>query len=108
MIEVYGYSDDLVEIRGSYREEFGPGKGVGVVHIGSPASGGCVVRCWYAKFSGQAGVWAVSVEQLDEDIPIPWPVRIEVYSSGYSTKAIVECPDGTPVSHSVEQWEPDA
>lgn len=94
MIKVYGASDDLVEIEGDVRDEIGS-TGGGQVIIGDEA-GGIRIVAKYAVAKG-IGVWRLGVEPIDEDVPVPWPVRVEQTERGYSLAVIVDCPPGTPV-----------
>lgn len=105
MIRIYGASDDLVEFEGcKAADEIGRyDKDVHFV-IGDPeakpgrdASG---LRVW--MHYSDLGVWAASVLQLEEDVPIPWPVTIRTGepSRGYSVIVEIDAPKDTPVS-----WE---
>ena len=97
MIRIYGASDDLVEVEGDHLEdEFSGGSTVTIKHVRNEKCGSCDVesdhvlgglhvRMTYADL-GEGGVWTASVAPIDEDVPIPWPVRI--LANGYT--AIVE------------------
>ena len=95
VIRIYGASDDLVEIEDSA----GDGdeidcydRGVEIL-VDDPHHGGVIVRADYAP-KGAGAVWQFGLRQLDEDVPIPWPVHIE--AKGYSVHVVIECPPGTP------------
>jgi hypothetical protein len=95
MLKIYGASDDLVEIEGIVSEELGAYDKPRVVTVGDRETGGCVVVAEYAV-ENRAGVWSMSVSQIDEDVPIPWPVSIAV-EHGYSVAVVIDCPSGTKV-----------
>ena len=104
MIILYGASDDLVEIEGDVQEEIGCYEKAVLVTIGRPEvdlgqnAYGVQVRMSYGD---EAGVWAARIAPIDEDVPIPWPVRVSAW--GYSAHVVVECPPGTPVTWRVER-----
>lgn len=102
-MKVYGQSDDLIEVEGVRKvgkrswvtaagyagDEFSRGR----IQVGDRA-GGLIVKMAYGK---RAGVWSACVEQIDEEVPIPWPVSITVSDRGYSVIVNIDCPDGVPV-----------
>jgi len=119
MLKVYGASDDLIEIEGADLDGFpdepvltgttGKGKGseelgtcaeddvMGVVEVGTKETGGCRIRAMYTVgLPFNPGVWALSVEQLEEETPLMWPVRV-VEQHQYSVAVEVDVPDGVPV-----------
>lgn len=103
MLRFFGASDDLAECRGDVEGEIGCFDCEVEVRIGEP-DGGCYVLISY-EHGIPCPCWAVSVVQLDEGVPIPWPIRVgtidrvnEVFGGvGYSACAEVDCPPGTPV-----------
>ena len=98
MIRIYGVSDDLVEIEGDVEEEIGCYDKAVTLEVGG-AKGGLRVVAEYAPrhASSDVGVWRLGVEPIDEDVPIPWPVRVELAERGYSPVINIDCPPGTPV-----------
>ena len=116
MLRVYGASDDLIEIDGADldwnddnsvltgstghdSEELGTSEsgGMGIVEVGTQETGGCRIRAMYTVgLPFNPGVWALSVEQLEEETPLMWPVRV-VEQHQYSVAVVVDCPDGVPV-----------
>lgn len=58
-------------------------------------TGGIHVRMRYGRFG--VGCWSAEVCQIDEDVPIPWPVSIKHGGRGYSVVVEIDAPDGTPV-----------
>ena len=101
-IEIYGASDDLVEVEVGGRpfEEIGCyGKDVHIVvghERASPGSNASGIRVW--MHYTDLAVWAATILQIDEGIPIPW--KVTVGSDDYSVLVRIDCPDGTPIS-----WE---
>lgn len=102
MIRVRGHSDDVlsVDTDGAAGDEFDGNDRTVVILIGTVA-GGLVVRATYAPDNrepkngiGDGGTWQMAIELIDEDVPIPWRVRIE--AEGYTPIVVVECPDDTP------------
>lgn len=92
---MYGHSDDCCEIEGIVTDEIGCYDRRVVVKVGDPAIGGCFVTLH------NNGLWEVNVGLMDEDVPVPWP--ISVYAEhGYSMCCEIACPEGTPVSWTVE------
>lgn len=96
-IRIYGVSDDLTVIDGDVHEE---GGATSTVTVGT-VTGGVVVGM---RYKGPAPVWSATVRQIDEGVPIPWPVTISCApASGlpdprsYSAMVTIDCPPGTPV-----------
>lgn len=63
--------------------------------------GGLVVRGEYAPKTrapkngiGDGGTWQFAIDLVDEGVPIPWEVRIEM--EGYSPHVVIDCPADTP------------
>lgn len=98
MIKIYGHSDDVVVIGGNYTGETKSGH---KILIGTLECG-LFVSMQYAP-SKSGPVWRASIEQINEDILLPWPVTIvNAEPSGYplstySVMVIVDCPIDTPV-----------
>jgi len=99
MIKIYGHSDDVVVIMGDITDELGAFDRERVITIGGDGEG-LEVTAIYAK----GGTWKFSLRQIDEDVPMPWPVRI-VPAHAYSLAVIVDCPPGTPVDLEEEPEE---
>ena len=78
MITVYGYSDDLVEMEGhpQMTDEFG---GETALIFGNKDFGGVRIEMRYAG----PGVWAATIQQLDEGVPIPWDIRVKHAMDSY-------------------------
>lgn len=93
MIKIYGHSDDIVCIKGDIDDEVYPKgkKGEVIVTVGGEGEGVEVVSCY-----DRHGCWSFALRLIDEDVPMPWPVRIEVAHS-YSLAVVIDCPPGTPV-----------
>lgn len=118
-VEIYGASDDLIEIEGGVSEELNrvrsPQATVTFGRRGTDADaghddGGVIVKIRYAPKWHSDGVWTAEIAQLGDEVPIPWPVSVRhgmrtnyengrpVQGTGYSVIVRVECPAGTPVS----------
>jgi hypothetical protein len=95
-LRIYGASDDLVEIEGDVQEEIGCYDTQVTLEIGG-LDGGIRVIADYGV--DKAAVWRLALEPVDEDVPVPWPVRTELGGRGYSLVIIVDCPPGTPIYH---------
>jgi hypothetical protein len=100
MIRIYGCSDDLVEIesepKGTHTDEIGAydkPRTITIAAKGGP--GGLRVIAEYAP--GDAAVWRMSVEPLDEDVIIPWPVAVKLGGRGYSCEVAIHCAEETVV-----------
>ena len=95
MIEIYGASDDCIEVSGceGADEFYADGKGGWQGDLEAPGEGERMrVWCWYDK----DGCWQVGVGQVTEDVPLaPWPVTIAQHKSGYSALLSVDGPKGT-------------
>jgi hypothetical protein len=97
MIRIYGSSDDLVEIEGGgHDDEIGAYDKPRCIEITNAEGHGVRVVAEYAP--GSVGVWRMAVEQIDEDVPIPWPIRV-VTEHGYSVAVVIDCPDDVTVMH---------
>lgn len=102
MIRIQGYSDDIVHIEADgVADEFDDcaQQTVRSFLIGTKEAG-LVARAVYAPKRkpkdgiGDGGTWQLQVDLVDEDVPIPWTVRVE--ADGYTPVLVVECPNGTP------------
>lgn len=95
-MKITGHSDDLIHVEDHDRADEYNDDCLRFT-VGDKA-GGVVVVMEYAnaKVTDQ-GCWHATFCQLGEDIPIPWPVRVEVGSSGYSVEAVIGCPKETPL-----------
>lgn len=108
MLKIYGASDDLVEMEGCVNEEIGSYDAATTITIG----GALVVTAQYGKDGGS--VWAFTLRQVDEDVPLPWPVRVE-FQHPYSlaaaldfaieTGAVVEFGRYVPPRYAVDEQE---
>lgn len=115
MLKIRGYSDDVVVANVGLQtkcskcgqeieepedavvvekdDEIGYSENGVCFRVGSKEDGGVSVKMIYAP--GEGACWAALIHQLEEDIPIPWPVRIR--AEGYTVIVEVEAPNGTPV-----------
>lgn len=98
MIRIYGCSDDLIEIEsddGKVGEELNvidPPRAT--IKLGDD-NGGVKVKMKY----GSWGCWSATIEQLNEGVMIPWPIRVTQHQNGYSIKVEIDCPSDTPVKY---------
>jgi hypothetical protein len=97
MIRIYGHSDDCVEIRGDVIDELSAFDRTRIITIGGEGAG---VEL-HAKY---AGTWEFTVKLIEEDVPCPWPIRIEP-KHGYSQQVVIDCPPGTPLDFGEEEDE---
>lgn len=104
-MKIYGASDDLVEIEDcDGADEIGAANSATRILVGKPDAGLYVIM-EYAGPRVPGAVWHATIAQVSEDIPIPWPVRIDVTQRGYSVEVCIDCPKSTPVA--VEQADAD-
>lgn len=103
MIRIYGHSDDCIEIEGSVKDEIGAWDKPRAITITDRIGQGVRVLAQYAP--GDAAVWRFSVEQLDEDVPVPWPIRITP-AHGYSVAVEIDCGDDVTVEHDKPKAQP--
>jgi hypothetical protein len=94
MIRIYGHSDDCICLDGDIVDEVGAYDEGRTITIGGEGEG-LEVRAEYV------GVWKFTLNQVDADVPVPWPIRVET-EHGYSLAVVIECPPGTPVT-----WDGD-
>lgn len=95
MIYVYGHSDDCVEVEGHesmLNEFYGPT----ALEFGDTDFGGVRVEMTYTG----PGLWAATIRQLEENVPIPWDIQIRhTWCSarenvpGYSVMVIIDIPN---------------
>lgn len=95
MIRIYGHSDDVVVVKGDVVEELGAFGRRRCITIGGEGEG-VEVRAEYAPKNSKGATWQFSINLLDEDVPCPWPIRIET-EHVYSQAVVIDCPPGTPV-----------
>lgn len=120
---ISGYSDDSVMLYGhGLAEQLGYlGFNRFIIGHTEAAPGefaeGVIVDIRYGDEG--ASVWTTSIRQLDEELEIPWEVRVEAKLSGprrrnvgdlYSPTVVVLCPPGTPVvamakRKEIDTWE---
>jgi hypothetical protein len=103
MIRIYGCSDDLVEIDtdDDSSDEIETHRHVSIL-VGTK-EGGCIVTAKYGGMErlaidgfGGGGTWRLSVDMINEGIPIPWGISIAVAECQYSPTVMIDCPSGTP------------
>lgn len=91
-MKIYGASDDLVEIEGGPEGD----DEINVIDkdvrftIGSDVHGGIVVVMSYAPDDLEDGCWQARLAPIAEDVPCPWPVRVD--AKGYSAVVQIDCP----------------
>ena len=87
MIRIYGASDDLIEIEGITGGNAGDNHlelngDRAVLIFGDKTGGVCVVMKYHdirmiPDRSEGHGCWSAQIVQIDEGIPIPWPVTLK-------------------------------
>ena len=85
VVKFSGASDDIVSVEGWMSDEFSPDKWFLIGKV-------MLVRL---TFENVGTGWVIQTAMQNEDVPVPFPVRIEY--AGYSPILIVECPVGTSV-----------
>lgn len=88
MIQIYGHSDDLVEVEGEVSDEYGAYRRAAVLRIDDHANNTAAIIT--GEYGKRNGVWSFSVEQVDEGIPLP-PIKISTHENGYSPLLTIEC-----------------
>jgi len=96
MIKLYGCSDDLVEIEGDIVEEYGcPENGLLITlkHGDPDVTAGVQLRFFYdyKPLKIEQACWTIAITPIDEDAPIPWPIKVELNKYGYSPLIIIDC-----------------
>lgn len=104
MIRISGHSDDIIEIdvHGASDEIGAFSRPVAITIKAKEAIQGCRVIGEYAP--GDAAVWRFAVEQIDEDVPMPWPVRF-AKKHGYSLEVQIDAPPDVTVEWAKEPEE---
>lgn len=97
----YGASDDVVVLHRGERavEEFDCIGGLLVLRVeDEDGHGGCELTFAYEASEDGDGeaTWHVKVGMIDEDVPIPWPIRLTA-RTGYSVVVEIDAPDDTRV-----------
>lgn len=104
MIRIFGNSDDQVYVvQDGATKQLECQRDEVTIGIGLNASppGGCFVTMRYGV-GCSIGVWTATIAQIDEGIPIPWPIRIENAKNNeqvgplHSVAVVIDCPPGTP------------
>ena len=79
-LKIFGCSDDLVELRGVVDNEIGCFDEDVKLRIGTERKGLYVTM----KFGrNNTPTWSMEIEQIDENIPIPWDCLLGQYKSHY-------------------------
>lgn len=101
MIRISGCSDDTLVVEGP--AAFVGGKNDhdtcarDGVHVEVAIGDVLIVRGFYGVPWNTLGLWTLGVEPMDEDRPVPWPVRVVTSARGYSMAIEVDCPEDTRV-----------
>ena len=98
-VRIYCNGDDqiYIEAHGIETQHDGDDRRIFV----GDAKGGLMIHIVYGD--NEIGVWSFGLAQVDEGIPVPWPVRVENPRPGdqigdqHSLALVVDCPPGTPV-----------
>ena len=101
MIEIYGASDDCVEVKGCEGdgEFYVDGNGCWQADLIGP--GGTEAMRVRAAFDPDgSGCWVISLSQTDESVPFsPWGNGTDQAPNGYSTLIRIDAPDGTRLTN---------
>jgi len=95
MIEIYGASDDCVEVSGceGADEFYADGKGRWQADLFGPDGGAMRLRAEYDPDG--SGCWVISLSQVDESVPFPpWGNGVGQAENGYSTLVRIDAPEG--------------
>jgi hypothetical protein len=101
MIEIYGASDDLVEVEGCEGEDefYADAKGCWQADLVGP-DGTSQLRVRAEYDPDGSGCWVISLSQTGESVPFPdWGNGIEQAPSGYSTLIRIDAPEGTRLAN---------
>jgi hypothetical protein len=107
MIEIYGASDDCIEITGceGADEFYADAKSRWQADLVAPVVAGygpeqIRVRAEY----GPDGVWIISLSQVEESIPFPpWGNGTGQHPNGYSTLIRIDAPEGTRLANVIPE-----
>ena len=104
-IRMYGASDDLVEVEGTdsaidrtaapdnSENVAGPGGQGGEFNVTSEEAT-FIIGGQVRVFSVYDGTWSFAVGMVDEDTPLPWPVRVQACPEvAYSVEVLIEVPN---------------
>jgi len=97
MLKISGHSDDIINLEGIVNDEVN-GDGANII-VGKQSASegedafGIKIKMRYVK----GGVWAATIEPLDDDVKCPWPVSVTI--ENYSAVVAIDCPKGTNVSY---------
>ncbi len=99
MLKIYGHSDDTLCVEGGPPDcpDDADTCAADGVHVEVNIGGQLIVRGFYCVSWNQPGTWCLAVQQVQEDIAIPWAVRIEP-EHGYSCAVLVDCPPETHIA----------
>lgn len=88
MIQIYGYSDDLVEVEGDVSDEYSVYDRAAWLRIDDPVDGTSVIIT--GEYGKHSAVWTFSVEPVGDGVPM-MPVKILAHENGYSPLLTIEC-----------------
>jgi hypothetical protein len=96
-VEIYGASDDLVEVSGCKgADEFYISGDQWHGELVAPDGEQLAVHVGYSA----AGCWWVGVSQVDETVKLPsWPITVSQHENGYSALMRIEAPDATRLTN---------
>ena len=87
MIQIFGYSDDLIEIEGITNGNCGDAHlelngDRATIILGDKTGGVCITMRYSDKtmIPGRKeghGCWSAQIVQIDNGVPIPWPITIK-------------------------------
>lgn len=105
MIEIYGASDDLIEVEGceGADEFYADGKGRWQADLVGP--GGTEQMRVRAEYDPDgSGCWVISLSQTAEGVPFPaWGNGVGQSENDYSTLIRIDAPEGTRLTNVIPE-----
>ena len=96
MLNIYGASDDLVEVEGPMPACNEHGEPCTIV-VGNIEKTRLVVHVSYGNNGWQMTTHLDGKEFEDDAAVLPWPITLGVSDRGYSPELRIDCPDDTHV-----------
>lgn len=94
ILQIYGSSDDLVEVEGDVTDEYYVYDRAAWLRIDDPATGMSVIIT--GEYGKHSAVWTFSVEPVGDGVPMI-PVKFTAHENGYSPLLTIACSDDANV-----------